>query len=212
MHGAEVEEGKLVVFDVSLLAPHSQDLLQALIVEGNLTFVATPRMREVLKEIEGYRGLLKLWNIDTRYARLIADFLRQTKLVEKVKVTACEELPEYKLWGYLKDAIVEKKITSDILADFVADEMCLVLGGYPILCTASSKWKIVEFYEKIGVRVKRTIHVRLKEKGEMLGTKKFRNMVLAKGLDVAFVYAFAGPLVAFTDLGAAAITLIIVDG
>jgi hypothetical protein len=212
MHGTEVEESRLVVFDVSLLAPHLQDLLQALIVEGNLTFVATPRMQGILKEIEGYKCLLKLWNIDTRYARSIADFLRQTKLVEKVKVIACEELPEYKVWGYLKDAIVEKEITSDILADLVADEMCLAIAGFPILCSASSHWKIVEFFKKIGVSVRKIIRARIKEKGEMLRTKKFRLMVLAKGLRIAFIYVIKVPLDVFAQFGLEMISLIIVNG
>ena len=211
MH-AEVEEGKLVVFDVSLLAPHSQDLLQTLIVEGNLTFVVTPRMQGILKEIEGYKGLIKLWNIDTRYAKSIANFIHQTKLVDKVKVIACEELPEYKVWGYFKDALVEKEITRDILADFVADEMCLALAGFPILCSASSQWRIVDFFKKIGASVKKIIRARIKEKGEMLRTNKFPLMVLAKGLRIAFIYVIKVPLDVFAQFGLEMISLVIVDG
>ena len=90
--------------------------------------------------------------------------------------------------------------------------MCLALAGYPILCTSASKWKIVEFFERIGAKVKRVVHMRVREKGEMLRMRKFRNMVLAMGLSAAFVYVFAGPLAAFTELGATAITLIVVDG
>jgi len=212
MCGAEAEKNQMVVFDASLLAPHSQELVEALLEERNLTFIMTPRMQETLRKIEEYGGILRLWNVDTRYAKLVADFIRRTELTEKAKVIACEELSEYKVWGYFKDAVLEKEIAQGILADFLADEMCLALAGYPILCCASSRWRIVEFFEKIGVSVRKVIRARLMEKSEMLKTKRFRLAILAKGTGIALVYILKTPLDAIVQFGVEMIKLIIVDG
>jgi len=211
MCGASVEAERAVVFDVSLLSPDSLELVRVLLEEGNLTFVATLTMLKIIHEIDKYRGLLRLWNIDTRNAELILRFLHELKFFEKVKTVAIEDLREKEYLVFLKELIREKNI-APAFEDFLAEEMCLALAGYPILCTSASKWKIVEFFERIGAKVKRVVHMRVWEKGEMLRMRKFRNMVLAMGLNAAFVYVFAGPLAAFTELGATAITLIVVDG
>lgn len=211
MRGEESEVNRLVVFDVSLLAPESLQLVQALLEEGGLTFIATPAMLRILKEIDKYRGLLRLWNIDTRYAEHALKFLYYLKFFDKVKLVSVEDLPEKEYLGLLKELIREKEIALGF-EDFLAEEMCLALAGYPIFCTSASGWKVVEFFEKVGAKVKRVVHLRVREKGEMLRTSRFRNMVLAMGLNAAFVYAFAGPLAAFTEFGGAIITLIVVDG
>jgi hypothetical protein len=211
MCGAGVEAERAVVFDVSLLSPHSLELVRVLLEEGNLTFVATPTMLKIIKELDKYRGLLRLWNIDTRNAELILKILHDLKFFEKVKIVAVEDLREKEYLGPLMELIREKEIAPGI-EGFLVEEMCLAVAGYPILCTSASKWKIVEFFERIGAKVKRVVHMRVREKGEVLRTEKFRNMVLAMGLSAAFVYVFAGPLAAFTELGATAITLIVVDG
>lgn len=211
MYGTEIEENRTVVFDVSLLAPEAQELVSALLEEGNFTFIATPLMLRVFKEIDKYRGLLRLWGIDTRYAELISKFLYKVEFFERVKPISVEDLPEREFLGLLKGLIRERNV-GPAFEDFLAEEMCLAIAGYPILCIAGSRWKIVEFFEKVGAKVKKVIHMRVREKGEMLRTRKFRNMVLAKGLGAALVYAFGGPIAALTNLGAEAIKLIIVDG
>lgn len=207
---AEVDE--LVVFDVSLLSPESLDLLNGLLNEGNLTFVLTIEMSKILREVRENKGLLRLWGINTRYAEYITDFLRRTKFFEKVKVVVLEDLPVHKFLGDLKGLIRKKDIAQGILADFLAEEMCLAFVGYPILCTSTSRWKIVEFFERVGAKVKGVVHAHLKEKAEMIGTKRFRLMVLAKALGAAFVYVFTGPLGLFGMLGPEVISLVIVDG
>ncbi len=212
MHGIEPEENRIVVFDVSLLAPHSQEVVEMLLEESNLTFIMTPRMQEVLRKIEEYTGILRLWDIDTRYARLIADFIRRTKLTEKAKVMACEELPEYRVWGYFKEAVLEKEIAQGVLADFLADEMCLALAGYPILCCASSQWRIVEFFEKIGISIRKTIRARMMEKADLLKTKRASLAILAKGIGIALVYVIKTPLDAIVQFGVEMVKLIVVDG
>jgi hypothetical protein len=180
---------------------------------GRLTFIATPGMLRLLGEIKEYRGLLRLWGIDPRYASLVARFIRRTKLIEKVKPVAVEDLPEYEIWGSLVRSIVKSGITEKgLLSEFVADEMCLALSGYPIFCTSSSQWRIVQFFEKVGAKVRRTIHARLEEKGKMLRTRNFRLMALAMGINAAFVYVFRGSLDALLALGSGVITLVIVDG
>jgi hypothetical protein len=211
MYGAGVEEERTVVFDVSLLSPDSLELVRVLLEEGNLTFVATSTMLKIIKELDKYRGLLRLWDIDTRNAELILRILHELKFFEKVKTVAIEDLREKEYLGFLIELIREKEIAPGV-EDFLAEEMCLVLAGHPILCTAASKWRIVEFFEGIGAKVKETIHVGMREKGEMLKTEKFRNMVLAKGLGAALVFVLAGPRGAFIKLIPDAITLIIVDG
>ena len=211
MYGAVAEANRMVIFDVSLLAPESLQLVQALLEENGLTFVATPTMLKILREIDKYRGLLRLWNIDTRYAEPALKFLHHLKFYDRVKEVSVENAPEKEYLGLLKELIREKEIAPS-LEDFLAEEMCLALAGYPIFCTSASRWKIVEFFMKIGAEVKRVIRLRVREKGEMLRTSRFRNMVLAMGLNAAFVYAFASPLTAFTELGATAIKLIVVDG
>jgi len=212
MYGVGAEESQTVVFDVSLLAPYSQELVKALLEKRNLTFIVTPRMQEMLKKLEEYKGVLRLWDIDVRYCRLISDFIHQTGLMDKIKVVSCEEFPEYKVWNYFKEAIVEKGVTRDALADFLADEMCLAFVGFPVLCCALSRWKIVEFFQKIGASVGRTIRARMMEKGKMLKTNKLRLAVLAKGIGVALVYIIKTPLDAIVQFGVEAIKLVIVDG
>ena len=201
-----------IIFDVSLLAPQSHDFVEGLLEEGNLTFVATIGMLKILRDIQKFKGLLHLWDINPRYAKLIASFVERVNLYEKVKPIALEDLPEHRFWGFLRELIYEKGVTEDILADFLAEEMCLAFAGYPILCTAASPWKIVEFFEKIGARVKRVIHAHMREKAEMLRTKKFGLLVSAMGLNTAFVYVLTGPLGALGVLGSEVITLVIVDG
>ncbi|MGB9960573.1 MAG: hypothetical protein ACPLKQ_08705 [Candidatus Bathyarchaeales archaeon] len=212
MHGIEPEENRIVVFDVSLLAPHSQEVVEMLLEESNLTFIMTPRMQEVLRKIEEYTGILRLWDIDTRYARLIADFIRRIELTERVKVMACEELPEYRVWGYFKEAVLEKEIAQGVLADFLADEMCLALAGYPILCCASSRWRIVEFFEKIGISIIKIIRARMMEKADLLKTKRASLAILAKGIGIALVYVIKTPLDAIVQFGVEMVKLIVVDG
>ena len=212
MYGVGAEESQTVVFDVSLLTPHSQELVEALLEGGNLTFIVTPRMREMLRKLEEYKGVLRLWDIDVRYSRLISDFIRRTGLMDKIKVMACEEFPEYKAWDYFKEAIVEKGVARDALADFLADEMCLALVGYPILCCALSQWKIVEFFQKIGASVSKTVRARMMEKREILKTSKLRLAVLAKGIGIALVYIIKTPLDAIVQFGIETIKLVIVDG
>jgi len=211
MYGAGVEKEQAVVFDVSLLSPDSLLLVQALLEEGNLTFIVTLTMLKLFREIHMYKGLLRLWNIDTRSAEWILKSLQILNFFERVKTVNIEDLREKEYLGFLKEMIREKEIAPGV-EDFLAEEMCLALAGYPILCTAASKWKIVEFFEGIGAKVKETIHIGMREKGEMIKTEKFRNMVLAKGLGAALVFVFAGPLGAFIKLSTDAITLIIVDG
>jgi len=207
-----IDVERLAVFDVSLLSPESLDLLKGILDEGNLTFVLTREMLKVLREIREYRGLLRLWGINTRYAEFIADFLGKIGFFEKVKAIALEDLPDRKFVEYLRELIHEKDVTRGILADYLADEMCLALVGYPILCTSASRWKIVEFFEAIGARVKGVVHAHLREKAEMIRTKRFRLMVLAKALGAAFVYVLTGPLGLFGMLGPEVISLVIVDG
>lgn len=211
MYDAGNEVDRMLVFDTSLLTTDSLALVQALLEEDNLTFTVTLDMLKIFRELDTNRGLLRLWDIDTRYAEWILNHLYFLKFFERVKVVNIEDLPEKEYLGLLEDLIREKEVAPGF-KDFLADEICLALTGYPILCTASSRWKIIEFFEKIGAKVRRTIHMRAREKGIMLRTSKFRNMVLAMGLKVAFVHVFAGPLVAFTELGGAAIILIVVDG
>jgi hypothetical protein len=168
MHGIEPEENRMIVFDVSLLAPESLELVKALLEQGNLTFVATPTMLKILREMDKYRGLLGLWNIDTRHAERILDILHGSKFFEKVKIIAVEDLREKEYLGFLMELIRERDV-APYFEEFLAEEMCLAIAGYPILCTSASPWVIVEFFKK-------------------------------------------GPLAAFTELGSAAITLIVVGG
>lgn len=207
-----MDENRHIVFDVSLLAPESHDLVEGILEENNLTFVMSKEMAQVFKGIRGLKGYLRLWEIDVRYADLIADFLERIKIFERVKVVAVEDLPKPKFVGFLEDVIREKKIVHEDFVDFLAEEMCLALNGYPIICTATSSWKIVKFFEGIGAKVKRTARARIYEKMRMLKTKKFKLAALAIGLNVAFVYVLEGPLDAINILGTGAINLVIVNG
>jgi len=206
-----------VVFDLSLVSPLSQEFTRSLLGRyGRLTFIATPRMLQLLKEIVKYRGILRVWDIDIRYVELIMKFITTSHLIEKIKPINIESLSGYKIFDIFKDLICENITELHPFANFIADEMCLALEGYPILCTSCSEWKIVEFFDKIGVKIKRRIPSSVIEKGIILRTKSFRLMALAMGVKAAFVYVLKGPLEAFQDFGADIIAdmiaLVIVDG
>ena len=202
-----------------MLAPESHDLVKGIIEENNLTFVVSLGMLKVFKQIRKLKGYLLLWEIDVRYADLIANFLERINFFEKVKVVPVEDLPKPEFLDLLKDEIreylkklVKEGFVDEGFVDFLAEEMCLALNGYPVLCTAASSWKIVEFFKGIGAEIKSVIRARIYEKSRMLKTKKFKLSALAMGLRAAFVYALQGPLAAIERLGTDTIKLVIVNG
>jgi len=207
-----MNENGYIVFDVSLLAPESHDLVKGIIEENNLTFVVSLGMLKVFKQIRKLKGYLLLWDIDVGYADLIANFLERINFFKKVKVVHVKDLPKPEFLDLLKDEIRKRKIVNEGFVDFLAEEMCLVLNGYPVLCTAASSWKIVEFFKGIGAEIKSVIRARIYEKSRMLKTKKFKLSALAMGLRAAFVYALQGPLAAIGILGTDTIKLVIVNG
>ena len=85
-----------------------------LLEEGNLIFVATSTMLKIIKELDKYRGPLRLWNIDTRNAELILKILHDLKFFEKAKIVVIEDLREKEYLWSLMELIREKEIAPGI--------------------------------------------------------------------------------------------------
>jgi len=211
--------GRRVVFDPSLLSPLFHRILEGLLrKKRGIEIVLT---REMLGELEYFirttpSQFLELWHIDPRYIELIRPFFY--RLSEKMRTIymprGAEEVREL-----IEHAVLEKVLSeyhpplARPFARFIADEISLALATeYPIFCVSTSSWRIVEFFKKIGGRV-RELRVGLEEKARMLKSGRFARVVLAAVLNAAFVYITTlCPLGAISTFGLETLTAIVING
>ena len=211
--------GRRVIFDPSLLSPLFHRVLEELLRrKRGIEIVLT---REMLEELEYFIRMtpsqfLELWRIDPRYIELIRPFFY--RLSEKIRITymprGAEEVRELIEHAVLEEVLSEyHPPLARRFARFIANEISLALATeYPIFCISTSPWRIVEFFKKIGGRV-RELRVGLEEKARMLKSRRFIRVALAASLNAAFVYVTTFcPLGAIGTFGLETLTAIIING
>lgn len=197
------------ILDPSLFTPESIEFLKNFPEETNTKYYVTKGMAEILENEQNLAKILHHWDIAPAAARLVHKSVLAAVYEKSVfgKIDVSRETREMLMTS------IAMNITLDpVVQSFLCDEMLLaIISGSPIICISSSEWRIVKFFERIGIRVKRRVNLHIEEKKQFFQTKKAKTTIFVIGLGTALVFVVGGPVAGITKLAIGALKLIVVD-